>query len=314
MFAETVDGSGRLSVDTPKDTPALSALVSFTAIIIGYRNEATIVRAVESVMSQWETGLEVVVVTSGPNSGAALVRAKYPTVRVEEVTERLMPGGARNRGIEVATGDVLGFLAADCIALDGWVRGHRRAHGRGNVAVAAAIVNADRDTPWATASWLLSYSNRLPGYPSEIVNRSSARRHGLSVNRRLLAELGGYDPDIRIGEDTKMADSILSAGQSIWFDGSIRIGHRGPGGTIELLTDEFRRGRLVRAHRELHNLGVGRFSSFVVWTTMVRHSLLSGWRFGEISRLKVLASVPWIAAAAASQLLGARLRPRRKTK
>ena len=283
---------------------------SFTAIILGYRNEATIVSAVQSVVQQSGPGVQVLVVTSGPDSGASAVRAMYPELVVIEVAERLMPGGARNRGLELASGEVVGFLAADCLARPGWIHGHRNAHANGYVAVSCAIVSHGRPTPWAVASWLVSYSNRLPGYPSAEVERSSARRHGLSVDRVVVEELGGYDANLRIGEDSKMGDQILGAGHKIWFENSIRIAHRGPGNTRALVRDEFRRGRLARAHRELHGLGVGTFTPLQIWTSVCRHSVASGWRYGQISKLVVMFSIPWIAAASACQLLGARM-PRR---
>ena len=273
---------------------------------MGYRNEATIVQAVDSVVAQMAAGAQLVVVTSGPESGASSVRAKYPDLTVVEVEDRLMPGGARNRGIEVATGEVIGFLAADCLARPGWISGHRRGHANGYVAVASAIVSEGRRTPWAVASWLLSYSNRLPGYPSEIVGPTSARRHGISVDRNFLVAAGGYDPDLRIGEDTKMGDRIFDAGHQIWFDNTTRIAHRGPRSTRRLLADEFRRGRRARAFRELHGLGAGTFSPIEIWVTVCRHSLASGWRYAEIPRAFVILSAPWIAAASLSQLLGAR--------
>lgn len=279
---------------------------SFSVVVLGYRNAATIVRAVESVVSQLEPGVEVVVVTSGPDSGADAVRAHYPHVVVVEVAERLMPGGARNRGIDASTGDVVGFLAADCLAVPGWLRGHRVAHARGYRAVSAAIVNAGRSTPWAIASWLISYSNRLPGYPSGVVAASSARRHGLSIDRRLVEECGRYDERIRIGEDTAMADRILAAGHEIWFEGSAHIAHSGPIGTLALMRDEFRRGRRVRQHRECLGQGVGSFAPLEVWVSVTRHTLAAGWRFGSVPRWRVVVAAPWVGAAVLSQQVGFR--------
>ena len=52
---------------------------------------------------------------------AAAVRHRYPTQRVVESTERLLPGGARNVGIANTDGTFVAFLAADCIAEPGWI-------------------------------------------------------------------------------------------------------------------------------------------------------------------------------------------------
>src|SRR5688572_16592737 len=93
-----------------------------SVVVMGYNNAATIASAIESLLGQVSPAqLEIVVVTSGADPSAAIVRSRFPEVRLIDSHERLMPGGARNAGLESSAGENLAFLAADCIAMPGWV-------------------------------------------------------------------------------------------------------------------------------------------------------------------------------------------------
>lgn len=283
---------------------------TMSVVVMGYRNASTIVDAVRSVVDQIEPGVDLVVVASGPEDGVDAVRTAFPKVAIVKVTERLMPGGTRNRGVAESTGSVVAFLAADCLAMPGWVRGRREAHAAGRPVVAGSVVCAGRATPWGVASWLIGYSNRLPGLPSENVGAGSARRHSLSVDRVLLAEMGGFDEDLRVGEDTILADLLLQRGIPIWFEASVQLAHRGPGGPIRLVRDEFRRGRRLRDH--FRATGAVDLEWSVARRTWVksRYSLAQGWRFGQVSRPLLVASAPFVVSAILCQLLGAADRSR----
>ena len=277
-----------------------------SVVVMGYRNERTIVAAVASVVAQVEPGVDVVVVTSGPESGAAAVRASFPSVMVVESNARMMPGAARNRGVDCSTGEVIAFLAADCIAIPGWVRGRRDAHAAGSRTVASAVVCAAPRTPWAVASWLIGYANRLPGYPAGPVDRRSARRHSLSIDRTLLRAVGGYDESLRVGEDTRVADLVFDRGVEIYFQPGISIAHCGPRSPFHLVVDEFRRGRRLREHQRSSGTIEPTWSLWGRAFIKIRHSVASGWRYGGVARAHIVVAAPFVVVGVVAQLLGAR--------
>jgi len=89
-------------------------------VVIAYRNEDTILRAVASLLDQKaKHPYEVIVVASGGGRSAQLVRDRYPEVHVLEFVRRLLPGAARNVGVEKARGRFVSFLAANCLAEPG---------------------------------------------------------------------------------------------------------------------------------------------------------------------------------------------------
>ena len=81
-----------------------------SAIVFAYRNEATILQVVSSLVEQeFDEPFEVVVATSGGDRTSELVRQNFPGVRVIESPVRLMPGGARNLGMKLARVTLLRF-------------------------------------------------------------------------------------------------------------------------------------------------------------------------------------------------------------
>ena len=73
-----------------------------SAIIIARDEEARIARAVASVVGQaCPHPVEVIVVTSGTDRTAAIVRAHFPTVTLVELPDPALPGEARNAGLHV---------------------------------------------------------------------------------------------------------------------------------------------------------------------------------------------------------------------
>src|SRR5580698_769769 len=98
------------STRSPDGTPALSA------VVFGYHNEETILRAVGSLLDQdSDDPFEVIVATSGGDRTAALVHSAFPEVAIAESPTRLLPGGVRNLGARLATGEIVTFLEADCV-------------------------------------------------------------------------------------------------------------------------------------------------------------------------------------------------------
>ena len=98
------DDSGLPAPDNDPRIPSISA------IIISRNDEAIIERAVQSVVSQEvPEPFEVIVVTSGTDRTASIVRERFPSVTVVELDRPALPGEARNAGLAVARGSVITF-------------------------------------------------------------------------------------------------------------------------------------------------------------------------------------------------------------
>lgn len=276
---------------------------------MGYRNELTICDAVASLLDQSLEGpLQIVVVTSGGDRSAARVRARFAGVQVVESSARLLPGAARNVGVRAARGDLVAFLAADCLAISGWAAGRVRAHRRGYGAVAGTLVPAEPRTPAAWASHYLLFPARLAGGTSLAISYPNDRAHGLSFERDLLDRVGPFREDLRIGEDTDMARRLRDLGLPVWLAGDAAIAHRGPRRLFDLIGDQYRRGArtatfggaLMRARtrpRLIVGAARGVPGRFLWCVKQVRGAQRPHSR-------RILLVLPWVAAGALAHQLG----------
>ena len=88
--------------------------MKFSVIIPAYNAEQYIATAIESCLSQTYPPHEIIVVDDGSTDGTARIADSFPApVRVIRLEKSTGPSIARNRGVQVSTGDWLAFLDAD---------------------------------------------------------------------------------------------------------------------------------------------------------------------------------------------------------
>ena len=179
------------------------------SVIIPTHNSApTIGRALASVLSQSYQPFEIIVVDDG--SGDDTVRIveadPSPQIRVMRLTECAGAAGARNAGIEAASGELVAFLDAD----DAW-------HPAKLERQVALIQSSDRYVFVACASEEFAvdgedlgdtFRGRRPlsgpdGWKGLLACNTVATPTVL-VWRRHLVELGGFNRALEIGEDQDM--------------------------------------------------------------------------------------------------------------
>jgi glycosyltransferase involved in cell wall biosynthesis len=166
-----------------------------------------------SVLAQEGVSLEVVVVDDGSSDGSAQqVAQDFPQVKLLRVPN----GGvarARNRGIEAATGDWIAFVDADDI----WLPGKLQAQLDEQAAWADCRMSytawkvwfSDSPEPEAdvlqelarTAGELKRWEGASGWIYPELLLDCEVWTSTVLVRRDVLQEIGGFNPDLRIGED-----------------------------------------------------------------------------------------------------------------
>lgn len=196
---------------------------AFTAsIIIPCRNSvATVGACVRTALAQTLCPLEVLVVDDASSDGSPEV-AIAAGARVIRLEQRHNAGGARNRGIEEARGNVLAFLDADVEIARDWLAIVKDVLGSDSsiVAVGGRIFNGQPNV-WAELDLFLNHSEWISGngrfcgsYPTMAI---AYRREGVGETRF---------PPTNFGEDTFFALAVRAQGGRIWYEPRIRILHK----------------------------------------------------------------------------------------
>lgn len=241
--------------------------------------------AIASILRQ-DVAVELVLVNSGGGDVRQWLPAGSDDVRIVESDTLWGPGTARNMGIEASRAPFVAFLAADCEAMDGWVRHRLHHHREGATAVASAVVNSH---PFSLVSWashLALFPNRFPGTPPE-----KAALYGGSYDRQLFSRHGMFE-EIRIGEDTEFHKRIGKRNAPKWVP-EVRTVHRNVTSIRQAWNDQHRRG--VRSGKHWPQIHRGTVMSRVS-RRLSKFFSVSQRSLSGRDRVLALASFPLLAA------------------
>lgn len=90
----------------------------FSIIMAAYNAEKEIEGAIKSVLSQTFKNFEFIVVYDASTDATAEIVSKYDNIKLINHTENRRAGGARNTGLEMASGEYIIFLDSDDVLAD----------------------------------------------------------------------------------------------------------------------------------------------------------------------------------------------------
>jgi len=198
-----------------------------SVVIPAYNAASSIERAVRSVLHQTRRPDEILVVADGSSDDTvAIVESMGEPVRCE----RQANGGAasaRNRGVELASGDWVAFLDAD----DHWLPER--------LARQTALLAEHRDLVWVSGNFLWDRGRgpdpehfgtpRLGVSVVEDFFDGFARGHrfhtcAMLLRRSTFTAAGGFDPDLKTGEDVDLWFRVAASYPRIgWVDEPIFV-------------------------------------------------------------------------------------------
>jgi cellulose synthase/poly-beta-1,6-N-acetylglucosamine synthase-like glycosyltransferase len=182
------------------------------SVVIPARDAAeTIGGVLEALAVQEPAPAEVIVVDDASQDATAAI-AEQHGARVVRVDESRAAGGARNRGWEEASGEVVVFLDADAIPAAGWAAGLQRALDEFPAALIACGRTFTARTRWGWVAHLEFETPYLPqGEPGE---RPTLSSFCLALPRE--APLRWHES--YGGEDGLFSVDALAAGYRLVFD------------------------------------------------------------------------------------------------
>jgi len=193
--------------------PALPEPPRVSVVIAAFNAAATLGESLVSIRGQNYPDYETIVVDDGSADATAAI-AEQAGARVVRVDHRGL-GGARNAGIDAATGEIIAFLDADARADRDWLYHLAECITRRGAAAAGGPNFAPAPDRAAAAAMAAA-----PGLPCEV--RAGDDRLAqlcgcnMAVTRAALRSIGGFDPDFTAaGDDVDLSWRLAEHGETL---------------------------------------------------------------------------------------------------
>jgi glycosyltransferase len=203
--------------------------LKISVITAVYNNRNTISDAIESILAQSHPAVELVVVDGGSTDGTLELLARFGdriTVMVSEPDDGIYH--ALNKGIGIASGDVVGFLHSDDVFPD--VDALKR--------VAAVFATSGAEAVYGDLEYVQRNDvTKVVRYWHAGVYSSRKLRGGwmpphptFYARRQLYQRLGGFDVSMRIAADYDCMLRVFQAGVAVGYIPQVQVRMR-TGGT-----------------------------------------------------------------------------------
>ena len=197
--------------------------------------------AADSVLSQTYDSIELIVIVDGTQAVYDRIVADYGTrknVVIECNEENVGLLKSRNRGAEVASGDVVAFIDDDAVADERWIERLVQAYKKEDVIAAGGKMTPE----WVAGKpsflpaefyWLVGVTHRgFADGPGEVRNTFGSN---ISFRTEIFEELGGFDTDI----GGRKGDANLQGGETelcarlhekydrgVWYEPEAKVDHK----------------------------------------------------------------------------------------
>jgi GT2 family glycosyltransferase len=217
-----------------------------SVVIPAYHSQRSLPRCLDALRAQSFRDFEVIVVNSSPEEETRLLVAAYPEVRFEQSPTRLLPHAARNRGVELARGELLVFTDPDCCARPDWLARLVAACDAGDGPVGGSIL-LERGGWLARGIHRSKFPYQLaagaPG-PAAVLPTANA-----CYSRAQWRRVGPFDGELYCG-DSLLSQRAAAAGLPPRFVPEAVVTHEEHGSLRGFLRERFTRGReLARVRR-----------------------------------------------------------------
>lgn len=275
----------------------------FVSVIVPTWNRAPFVRQLLNALSYQvypSDRMEIVVVDNSSADSTeevvadAAARFDFPVRYHRKKNDG--PAASRNRGAEIARGDVLAFTDSDCLPLPGWIAS-AVSHLQPGVGVVCGPV---RPTPITRDHPFFIHQVRAIEQEEGLYPTANA-----FYRRDVFLECGGFDETSRTyswgqpvgGDDTEFAWRVKRAGYASAFARGAAVLHQAtPVRPTEYLLSAVQAQvipRLVSSHPELRRMSLYR-NYFVHRDSAGFDLLLVGLLLSSVSRWPLVLGIPWL--------------------
>jgi glycosyltransferase involved in cell wall biosynthesis len=196
-----------------------------SVVIPAYNGAGTIGACVNSVLGQeFPKPFEVIVVDSSSDGTPAIIRRRFPKVKLIHLDKQTPEGEARNIGVESARGEFIAMTDQDCVVPRDWlarIEAHLR---RNDYAAVGGCVNPSPGDDWfARGAFLAEFSGFLRGdWPGV---RRSVPTCNIAYRARVFRDGLRFPGAIPISEDLVFNHALSRRGERVYFDPEIAVTH-----------------------------------------------------------------------------------------
>jgi mycofactocin glycosyltransferase len=188
---------------------------------------------------------EVIVVDDGSRDGSGAT-ARAEGARVLTNRGRPGPSGARNTGLAAARTELVAFVDSDVRPRPGWLAQLVPQFADSRIAVAAPRVRSAAG-PSLVERYERSSSPLDLGAHAGLVGPGRRLTYlpsaALVARRAALLEAGGFDEDLRIGEDVDLVWRLIKRGWTVRYAPESVVEHRPRGSLVALALQRYTYGR-----------------------------------------------------------------------
>ena len=206
-----------------------------------FNGEKTIAATLRGILEQDVPLLEVIVIDDGSTDNTPQIVQSFPGIKYFFQPNQ-GPASARNKGAELASGEILLFTDSDCIPEPGWVRKIIPYFADPSVGVSAGsygIANPGSILARSIHKEIIyRHTVLMPVYPKVFGS------YNFAIRKNLFRELGGFNTVYRSpsGEDNDLSYKVIQAGYKIYFARDSIVKHYHPTSLLKYLREQYRHG------------------------------------------------------------------------
>ncbi len=271
----------------PLPACAASVLPAVSVVIACRNGAATLPETLAGLASQvWDRPWEIVLVDNGSTDGSAAVFAEFAAAhpalacRIVNASDRRGKSYALNVGIAAAEAPAVVFCDADDVPGEGWLAAMGEALAT-EILVASRVDFSRLNCGWVRESRGEHQARTLEPLPF-LPNLVHAGGGTMGFQRRLVEDIGGFDPEFAYSEDTEFSLRAQLAGHRIAFVPEAVMHVRARQDLGPLFRQSFNWAcyemKLVSRFRDRVDFAGGWREYLRSWRRLLRHNLRTGLR------------------------------------